>query len=236
MAIIEAVGLRKVFRSVERAPGIGGAIAALFSRTYDEKVAVDDVNFALAPGELVGYIGPNGAGKSTTIKMLTGILVPTSGTLRVAGIVPYAHRMANAREHRRRLRPAQPALLGPAAARVVRAAALDLRRAARPLRGEHAALRRDPRPRTVPRARRCASSRSASGCAATSRPRCCTTPRSCISTSRRSASTSSPRRRSASSSAEINRERGTTVILTTHDLADVERLSPPHHPHRRGHA
>jgi ABC-2 type transport system ATP-binding protein len=96
MAIIEAVGLRKVFRSIDRRPGIGGAIGALFSRSYVEKVAVDDVNFALAPGELVGYIGPNGAGKSTTIKMLTGILVPTSGTLRVAGIVPHAHRMVNA--------------------------------------------------------------------------------------------------------------------------------------------
>jgi ABC-2 type transport system ATP-binding protein len=96
MAIIEAIGLRKVFRSVERQAGLGGAIAALFSRTYVEKVAVDDVNFVLQPGELVGYIGPNGAGKSTTIKMLTGILVPTSGTLRVAGIVPHAHRMANA--------------------------------------------------------------------------------------------------------------------------------------------
>jgi ABC-2 type transport system ATP-binding protein len=96
MAIIEAVGLRKVFRSVDRQPGIGGAIGALFSRTYVEKVAVDDVNFALEPGELVGYIGPNGAGKSTTIKMLTGILVPTSGILRVAGIVPHAHRMVNA--------------------------------------------------------------------------------------------------------------------------------------------
>jgi ABC-2 type transport system ATP-binding protein len=96
MAIIEAIGLRKVFRSVERQPGIGGAIGALFSRTYVEKVAVDDVSFALEPGELVGYIGPNGAGKSTTIKMLTGILVPTSGTLRVAGIVPHAQRMVNA--------------------------------------------------------------------------------------------------------------------------------------------
>jgi ABC-2 type transport system ATP-binding protein len=96
MAIIEAVGLRKVFRSIERQPGLGGALAALFARSYEEKVAVDDVNFALEPGELVGYIGPNGAGKSTTIKMLTGILVPTAGTLRVAGIAPHANRMANA--------------------------------------------------------------------------------------------------------------------------------------------
>ena len=97
MAIIEAVGgSAKSFGRSSASPGSAGAIAALFSRTYVDKVAVDDVSFALEPGELVGYIGPNGAGKSTTIKMLTGILVPTAGMLRVAGIVPYAHRMANA--------------------------------------------------------------------------------------------------------------------------------------------
>jgi ABC-2 type transport system ATP-binding protein len=60
-------------------------------------VAVSDVNMDLEPGELVGYIGPNGAGKSTTIKMLTGILVPTSGTIEVAGIVPHERRRENAR-------------------------------------------------------------------------------------------------------------------------------------------
>jgi ABC-2 type transport system ATP-binding protein len=96
MAIIEAADLRKVFRRIVRQPGIAGAIGALFSREYEDKVAVDDVSFSLAEGELVGYLGPNGAGKSTTIKMLTGILVPTSGLLRVAGIVPSAHRQANA--------------------------------------------------------------------------------------------------------------------------------------------
>jgi ABC-2 type transport system ATP-binding protein len=96
MAIIEASGLRKVFRSLDRRPGIGGAISALFHPHYEEKVAVDDVNFSLEAGELVGYIGPNGAGKSTTIKMLTGILVPSGGTLRVAGLVPYEKRKENA--------------------------------------------------------------------------------------------------------------------------------------------
>jgi ABC-2 type transport system ATP-binding protein len=96
MAIIEAVDLRKVFRRIVRQPGIGGAIGALFSREYEDKVAVDDVSFSLAEGELVGYLGPNGAGKSTTIKMLTGILVPTSGELRVAGLVPHQRRQENA--------------------------------------------------------------------------------------------------------------------------------------------
>src|SRR6202051_375794 len=97
MAIIETADLRKVFRSIKRRPGIGGAIAALFSREYEETAAVDGVTMSLEAGELVGYIGPNGAGKSTTIKMLTGILVPTSGTVRVAGLVQYEQRKRSAR-------------------------------------------------------------------------------------------------------------------------------------------
>ena len=96
MAMIETAGLRKVFRSVKRRPGIGGAFAALFSREYEDHVAVDDVTMALEAGELVGYLGPNGAGKSTTIKMLTGILVPSGGSIRVAGLVPHRRRYDNA--------------------------------------------------------------------------------------------------------------------------------------------
>ena len=97
MPIIRTRALRKVFRTVKREPGAGGALRTLFSRAYEEKVAVSDVNIDIEAGELVGYIGPNGAGKSTTIKMLTGILVPTSGSVEVAGIVPYDHRAQNAR-------------------------------------------------------------------------------------------------------------------------------------------
>jgi ABC-2 type transport system ATP-binding protein len=97
MPIIETRDLRKVFRSLKRTPGVGGTLKTLFSRDYVEKVAVTGVTMSLEAGELVGYIGPNGAGKSTTIKMLTGILVPTSGDVRVAGIVPYARRSDNAR-------------------------------------------------------------------------------------------------------------------------------------------
>jgi len=96
MPIVETADLRKVFRSIKRRPGIGGAIAALFSREYEETAAVDGVTMSLEAGELVGYLGPNGAGKSTTIKMLTGILVPTSGTVRVAGLVPHRQRLENA--------------------------------------------------------------------------------------------------------------------------------------------
>jgi ABC-2 type transport system ATP-binding protein len=89
--------LRKIFRTRKRTPGALGALRSLFSGEYEDRVAVDDVTFALEPGELVGYIGPNGAGKSTTIKMLTGILVPTSGEVRVAGLVPWKRRKENAR-------------------------------------------------------------------------------------------------------------------------------------------
>jgi ABC-2 type transport system ATP-binding protein len=97
MPIIETQDLRKVFRSVKRIPGAGGALKTLFSRERVERVAVEGVTMSLDAGELVGYIGPNGAGKSTTIKMLTGILVPTSGRVRVAGLVPYEERKRNAR-------------------------------------------------------------------------------------------------------------------------------------------
>jgi ABC-2 type transport system ATP-binding protein len=97
MPIIETRDLRKVFRSVKRKPGALGALQTLFTREYVDKPAVEGITMSLEPGELVGYIGPNGAGKSTTIKMMTGILVPTSGMVKVAGIVPYEKRQQNAR-------------------------------------------------------------------------------------------------------------------------------------------
>ena len=97
LPIIETRDLRKVFRTPKRAPGALGALRTLFSREYEERAAVAGVTMRLEAGELVGYIGPNGAGKSTTIKMLTGILVPTSGQVRVAGLVPYERRKENAR-------------------------------------------------------------------------------------------------------------------------------------------
>jgi len=95
--IIRADRLSKEFRSLRRKDGVAGALATLFSREYDVKHAVKDVSFELDAGELVGYIGPNGAGKSTTIKMLTGILVPTAGNCTVNGIVPWRDRKGNAK-------------------------------------------------------------------------------------------------------------------------------------------
>ena len=97
-ALIDVQGLRKEFQIAKRREGALGALRSLVSREYNTKVAVDNISFQIQPGELVGYIGPNGAGKSTTIKMLTGILVPSGGSVRVRGIVPYERRVENARQ------------------------------------------------------------------------------------------------------------------------------------------
>ncbi len=224
MAIIETVELRKVFRSIVRQPGLGGAVASLFSRTFEEKVAVESVSFALEPGDLVGYIGPNGAGKSTTIKMLTGILVPSSGELRVAGIVPSRDRQTNAqnigvvfgqrsqlywdlplRESFELLRSIYDVPRGRYRENLAHfSAILDLERfmgtpvrqlsLGERMRGDFAAAMLHD-PKVV------YLDEPTIGLDAIAKEAI----RDFI--------------------AEINRERGTTVILTTHDLADVERLS-----------
>jgi ABC-2 type transport system ATP-binding protein len=85
-------GLTKVFRTFRREEGLAAALKSLVRRRSVETVAVSDVTFAIEPGEMVGYIGANGAGKSTTIKMLTGILTPTSGEILCNGFVPYKER------------------------------------------------------------------------------------------------------------------------------------------------
>src|ERR1041384_3676300 len=89
---VEAESLTKDFRTFQRKEGIRGAIENLFVREYKTVRAVDSVSFVIRPGEMVGYIGPNGAGKSTTVKMLTGILEPTSGVITVNGFIPYRDR------------------------------------------------------------------------------------------------------------------------------------------------
>jgi ABC-2 type transport system ATP-binding protein len=90
--IIEVHNLSKEFRTFRRREGVLGALANLFVREYVTVHAVERVSFSIEPGEMVGYIGANGAGKSTTIKMLTGILVPTSGQVVANGYIPYRDR------------------------------------------------------------------------------------------------------------------------------------------------
>ena len=96
--MILAENLTKIYKISEKDPGVAGAVKALFKPRYKAKAAVTDVSFAIDPGEIVGYIGVNGAGKSTTIKMLTGILVPTAGQVQVLGRDPHRDRVANAKE------------------------------------------------------------------------------------------------------------------------------------------
>jgi ABC-2 type transport system ATP-binding protein len=92
MLAIDVKQLRKEFKVQQSRGGLKGAIQDLFRREYKEIRAVKDISFQIPKGEICGYIGENGAGKSTTIKMLTGILVPTSGEIRVNGFVPYKDR------------------------------------------------------------------------------------------------------------------------------------------------
>ena len=92
MAIIHVCNLSKHFKVFRHHRGTLGAVRNLFSRKHSIMRAVDEISFEIEPGELVGYIGPNGAGKSTTMKMLTGLLVPTSGKLSVNNLVPWKER------------------------------------------------------------------------------------------------------------------------------------------------
>jgi ABC-2 type transport system ATP-binding protein len=96
--LIAARDLTKRFRQAIKQPGLMGALKHLWTQRYQEKLAVDHLNFTIAAGEAVAYVGPNGAGKSTTIKMLTGILEPTAGEVRVDGLVPHRQRIQNAKK------------------------------------------------------------------------------------------------------------------------------------------
>ncbi|MBD5486866.1 MAG: ATP-binding cassette domain-containing protein [Lachnospiraceae bacterium] len=96
MSLIEFDNVSREFKIANIEKGAAGTIKSLFHREYIIKKAVDDISFHIESGEVVGYIGANGAGKSTTIKLLSGILYPTKGQVRVDGISPYKKRKQNA--------------------------------------------------------------------------------------------------------------------------------------------
>ncbi|MCA0753671.1 ATP-binding cassette domain-containing protein [Paenibacillus sp. N4] len=90
--MITIQGLNKTFHVAKRNAGVGQAFKSLFRREYTAVEALQDISFSIRPGEIVGYIGPNGAGKSTTIKVMSGILVPDSGTCSIMGYTPWKDR------------------------------------------------------------------------------------------------------------------------------------------------
>jgi len=89
MSVITVKNLRKYYRVYQKEPGLIGSIKSLFHRQYQDVKAVNDISFTIKAGELVGFIGPNGAGKTTTLKVLSGLLYPTSGKASVLGYTPF---------------------------------------------------------------------------------------------------------------------------------------------------
>ena len=92
--VLESIS--KSFQVAERPPGLFGAMRGAFVRQYREIKALDSISFSIDEGELVGYIGPNGAGKSTTVKVMSGILVPSSGKCEILGRVPWQQKIGRA--------------------------------------------------------------------------------------------------------------------------------------------
>lgn len=92
MNIIEVSHLVKEYKKIKKERGLRGAVKNLFVQKSEYVRAVDDISFSIEKGDIVGYIGPNGAGKSTTVKMLSGIMQPTSGEILIDGISPQRDR------------------------------------------------------------------------------------------------------------------------------------------------
>src|SRR3989338_9472206 len=94
MAVISVKNLTKTYQVFKKEPGLIGTFKSLTHRKYEKIKAVDDISFDVGEGELVGFIGPNGAGKTTTLKVLSGLLYPSSGEVKVLGYEPWDRKPA----------------------------------------------------------------------------------------------------------------------------------------------
>jgi len=221
--MIDVDSLVKEFHRPKRFDGPLGGVRTLLTRRYETTRAVDGVSFTIEEGELIGYLGSNGAGKSTTIKMLSGILVPTSGTVRVNGIVPWEERERNALQigvvfgQRTQLWWDLP--LGDSLRLIGKLYRLDAVRYTRnadrliEILGLEAFL--DQPVRQLSLGQRMRGSYSI---AAARSPRILYLDEPTVGLD------VVAKERTRQFVEEMNRESGTTIMLTTHDLADVERL------------
>src|SRR5262245_30807322 len=124
---IEVERLVRTYRRPDRGPGVRGALKQLVKPSWETVEGLRGIDLSVRPGETVGYVGLNGSGKSTTIKLLSGVMRPTSGLVRVNGLDPVAQRARNARHIAVVSGSAHAAVVGSSAAGVVRGAAVRLR-------------------------------------------------------------------------------------------------------------
>ena len=225
MALIEVEELRKEFARPVRAAGRFGALRSLLAREYRRVLAVDGVSFTVDEGEMVGYLGPNGAGKSTTLKMLTGILVPSSGRVEVGGLIPHRQRVAHVRRmgvvfgQRTQLWWDLPTVESCELLRHVYR--IPLERYRENLRRYSELLELGPFLETPVRQLSLGQRMRADLAAALLHD-----PRILFLDEPTIGLDVVARERIRGFLSEINRERGVTVILTTHDLGDIVRLCP----------
>ena len=199
--MIDVRNLSKSYRVHKRPPGLVAALRSVLKRHYETVKAVDDLSFQIAEGERVGFLGPNGAGKTTTLKVLAGLLHPTSGDVRVGCLRAAPPRPALPQDDHAGDGAEAAAPLGPAALRDLRDEPRDLRHPARAgrrdaARADRAARDRRPRQQADAPALAGRADEVRAGGGAAPPARAC-----CSSTSRPSASTCRCRRRCATSSA-----------------------------------
>ena len=218
--------LSKTYRIAERDAGTLGALKGLFHRRWRTVQALDKVSFQLEKGELVGLIGPNGAGKSTTIKILSGIMEPTSGRCEVDGLTPWRQRVKHVARigvvfgQRSQLWWDLPVIEGFDLLRDIYRVPQDRCRRLARRTGDPAAAGEAAGPAGAPALARPAHALRRS-------PRlCCTRPELVFLDGARRIGLDAPSKLAVREFVgRLNRDHGVTVILTTHDMHDIEALA-----------